>query len=295
MIASTSTKLPSKGTCAGGCDAQEAAQPLAAYALLYACRAFSKVSLQLIAGCLKWLSVQGRRQGLARSHTVHGAKVVVVGLTVPGNVVRGDSSMYTLRRADAEGHPIWMTPYMDDAAITQWAIAAQRGDRDAAASFIHATTGQLRRVLRYPSDSEQADDLAQETYLRAFAALPRYAARSPARLWLLSIARRVAADHVRQARRRPRLARSRWDNEVDRQHFTPGPAGLVELEQAIAVLEPSRREAFVLTRVLGLSYSEAADMCDCPIGTIRSRVFCARVDLLAALDEQDAPSSALGP
>jgi RNA polymerase sigma-70 factor, ECF subfamily len=174
---------------------------------------------------------------------------------------------------------------MDDAQITAWALAAQSGDRDAAAAFIRATTGQLQRMLRYLGDSEHVDDLVQETYLRAFTALPRYARRSPARLWLLSIARNVAADHIRRAQRRPRtIPEADWRHEADARHAHPGPAGLVAVQQAIAALEPERREAFVLTRILGLSYEEAAQACGCPVGTIRSRVYRARSDLIAALD-----------
>lgn len=185
---------------------------------------------------------------------------------------------------------------MDDHEITQWAMAAQGGDRDAAAAFIRATTPQLRRVLSYLGDPGHVDDLVQETYLRAFAALPRYGQRSPARLWLLSIARRVAADHVRKARRSPRLGDADWQHELDTRYATPALAGLVAVQQAVAALDPERREAFVLTRVLGLSYSEAAQACGCPVGTIRSRVFRARTDLIAALGEgHDGPSSASGP
>jgi RNA polymerase sigma-70 factor, ECF subfamily len=173
---------------------------------------------------------------------------------------------------------------MDDAQITAWALAAQRGDRDAATAFIRATTAQLQRMLRYLGDSEHVDDLVQETYLRAFAALPRYAQRSPARLWLLSIARNVAADHLRRAQRRPRtLPETDWLHETDARHAHPGPAGLVAVRHAIAALDPERREAFVLTRILGLSYDEAAQACGCPVGTIRSRVHRARTDLITAL------------
>ncbi len=51
----------------------------------------------------------------------------------------------------------------------------------------------------------------------------------------------------------------------------------------VAGLEPERREAFVLTQVVGLSYAEAADVCSCPVGTIRSRVARARADLVDGL------------
>ncbi len=52
----------------------------------------------------------------------------------------------------------------------------------------------------------------------------------------------------------------------------------------MAALDPDRREAFVLTQVLGLSYAEAAEVCRVPVGTIRSRVSRARADLLTAVD-----------
>lgn len=185
---------------------------------------------------------------------------------------------------------------MDDDEITQQALAAQGGDRDAAAAFIRATAPQLRPLLSYLSDRERVDDLVQETYLRAFAALPSYRRHSPARLWLLAIARRVAADHVRHAQRRPcTTGLDQW-HEPGTRHAVPGAAGQVSLQRAIADLEPDRREAFVLTRVLGLSYAEAAETCGCAVGTIRSRVFRARSDLIAILGaDDDAPSSTCGP
>ncbi|MGH3626633.1 MAG: sigma-70 family RNA polymerase sigma factor [Sciscionella sp.] len=184
---------------------------------------------------------------------------------------------------------------MNDDEITRAALAAQQGDRDAAAAFIRATSPQLRRVLRYLGDSGHIDDLAQETYLRAFAALPRFANRSPARLWLLSIARRVAADGVRKAQRSPKSTgspESYYDAQL--RGRSPDHSGLVALRQAIATLAPERREAFVLTRVIGLSYAEAADACGCPVGTIRSRIYRARTDLMAALREGEGPLSATG-
>ncbi|HEX5405998.1 MAG TPA: sigma-70 family RNA polymerase sigma factor [Pseudonocardiaceae bacterium] len=179
--------------------------------------------------------------------------------------------------------------------MTSWAVAAQRGDRDAAAAFIRATTGQLRRLLSYLADAGQVEDLVQETYLRAFAALPRYAQRSPARPWLLAIARRVAADQVRANQHSPRRAGGDWEYELDRRRSVADHSGAAELRHAIAALEPERREAFVLTRVMGLSYAEAAQACDCPVGTIRSRVFRARADLLDALRADEDPVTSAGP
>jgi len=183
---------------------------------------------------------------------------------------------------------------VDDEVVTGWAVAAQRGDREAAAAFIRATTPQLHRLMSYLGDPGEVEDLVQETYLRAFAALSRYAQRSPARLWLWSIARRVAADQIRRKRRGPRLSAQDWQQVLDTRRTVPAPATTVEIRTAIAALEPDRREAFVLTRVAGLSYGEAAAVCQCPIGTIRSRVYRARLDLLAALDEHHNSAYGLG-
>ena len=135
-----------------------------------------------------------------------------------------------------------------------------------------------------PRRPGETQDLAQETYLRAFRALPGYAARSGARTWLLSIARRVCADAVRERRRRPRL-----DLAADVPD-APGPgADLgegVALRQAVGALHPDRRDAFVLTQLVGLSYPEAAEVCGCPVGTIRSRVARARADLVEGIRDE---------
>lgn len=176
----------------------------------------------------------------------------------------------------------------DESEITRWALAAGTGDRAAATAFIRATTRDVHRFLNHLADPGDVEDLAQETYLRAMRALPAFDARSSAKTWLLAIARRAAADHVRAARRRPRLV---WDSATAaaaRAEAVPSFDGDVLLGRLLHGLEPGRREAFVATQVLGLSYAEAADVCQCPIGTIRSRVARAREDLVAALRADDA-------
>lgn len=68
----------------------------------------------------------------------------------------------------------------------------------------------------------------------------------------------------------------------------PDPAGALSVEALLRGLESDRRLAFVLTQVLGLSYAEAAEVCGCPVGTIRSRVARARADLVERLGEATA-------
>ncbi|MER7080503.1 sigma factor-like helix-turn-helix DNA-binding protein, partial [Saccharopolyspora kobensis] len=87
----------------------------------------------------------------------------------------------------------------------------------------------------------------------------------------------VAADQVRYERARP-------VSPVDAAAVErPQPGGfeeVVELNVMLDGLDPERREALLLTQVLGLSYQETAEVCGCPIGTVRSRVARAREDLL---------------
>lgn len=168
--------------------------------------------------------------------------------------------------------------------LTAWALAASRGDETAAAAFVRASQVEVWRLLAGLTSRAVADDLTQETYLRAFRALPRFRGEASARTWLLAIARRVAADHFRVRGRRPVEV---FDTEAGVRAPAVGsdPAGQVSVRLLVDRLDPDRREAFVLTQVVGLSYAEAAAVCGCPIGTVRSRVARARTDLAAALEE----------
>lgn len=177
---------------------------------------------------------------------------------------------------------------VNDVTVTGWALAAGNGDRTALTAFVQATEHDVYRFLVHLHGADGAEDLAQETYLRALRSLPRFAARSSARTWLLSIARRVAIDHVRAARTRPRITPEEdWDSGGG--GLSPGLEDQIVLRQLVAALAPDRREAFVLTQILDLSYAEAAEVSGCPVGTIRSRVARAREDLVRGLEtgEQD--------
>lgn len=178
----------------------------------------------------------------------------------------------------------------DDTDVTSWALEAGRGDQAAAAAFIRVTQQQVRRFLAALISPAEADDLAQETYLRALRSLPSFAGRSSARTWLFSIARRVAVDHVRTATSRPRTVPMTNSHDVAHADESDFDRQVV-LEQVIAALPTERREAFVVTQVLGLSYAEAAQVCGCPVGTIRSRVSRAREDLVVALQARSGGSA----
>ncbi len=192
-----------------------------------------------------------------------------------------------------------MVERRDDPRVTAWAIAAGQGDRDALTRFVRATQHDVHRYVSHLSSPREADDLTQDTYLRALRALPRFAGRSPARIWLLSIARHTVADAVRHSVRRPR-ARGVEDWDVlaavtGHPKLRTAADESVLLHRLVAALDPDRREAFVLTQLLGLSYDEAAGTCGCPVGTIRSRVARAREDLVEAMSTGSRSQRGTGP
>jgi RNA polymerase sigma-70 factor, ECF subfamily len=181
-----------------------------------------------------------------------------------------------------------MTASRDDEAVTELALAAARGNARALEAFIKATQQDVWRFVTYLSDAGSADDLTQETYLRAIGAIERFSGRSTARTWLLAIARRVVADHIRHAQARPRTAPGADpENLVNGDRHARGFEDLVEVTTMIASLTAEQREALLLTQLLGLPYADAAAVCGCPVGTIRSRVARARDALLAGVQHDD--------
>ncbi|HZE41893.1 MAG TPA: sigma-70 family RNA polymerase sigma factor [Stackebrandtia sp.] len=171
-----------------------------------------------------------------------------------------------------------MTPPSDDSA-TALALSARDGDPAAVAAFVRATQSEVWRLCAALSDRDAADDLTQETFVRALKALPSFAARSSVRTWLLGIARRTCADHVRALVRRRGLARRAVDHAV---WVSPDASEAVNIADLLGRLSLERRAAFVLTQVVGLTYAEAAVVENVPVGTIRSRVARAREELLDA-------------
>ncbi|MBV7294460.1 RNA polymerase sigma factor [Corynebacterium sp. TAE3-ERU12] len=179
-----------------------------------------------------------------------------------------------------------MPQHCSEDSVTRLALQAGRGDADALSEFIRATQTDVWRFFAHLADPDIADDLTQETYLRVMGALPRFAARSSARTWLLSVARRVWVDSVRHDLSRPRKStvtlEDATDSVVGSSEKNSSWADLVDVKILLDGLEPARREALILTQVLGYSYQEAAEIANCRVGTIRSRVSRARNDLIAA-------------
>lgn len=175
--------------------------------------------------------------------------------------------------------------------LTRLLLDARSGDRRALEQFVAETEHDVRTLCRYLGDADNHDDLAQETYERAFGSLHRYRADGPAKHWLLTIARRTCVDATRKRSRR-RAMRRRVAEQGDLQLVEgPNDAFRAEWTELLDELPPERRAAFVITQLNGLRYDEAADVLDVPIGTIRSRVSRAREQLVSLLEPSEDRSA----
>ena len=143
-------------------------------------------------------------------------------------------------------------------------------------------------VMRYVRDPEQALDISQEAFIKAYRALPRFRGDSAFYTWLYRIAVNTAKNYLAAQRRRP------MDIELDMQDpdqyglhaklketDTPEAIALSQemqdtLERAIEALPDDLRTAIILRELDGMSYEEIAQTMDCPVGTVRSRIFRAR-------------------
>ncbi|MEW2635474.1 sigma-70 family RNA polymerase sigma factor [Streptomyces sp. NPDC048389] len=178
-----------------------------------------------------------------------------------------------------------------DEPVTRLALAARDGDPGAVDRFVRALHRDVWRYVAYLSaDPQAADDLTQETFLRALGSLHRFEGRSSARTWLLSIARRTVVDSLRHTAARPKVSdRDDWQFAAERTQprDLPGFEDGIALAELLALIPAERREAFLLTQLLGLPYAEAATAISCPVGTVRSRVARARSSLIELLRDAE--------
>ena len=181
--------------------------------------------------------------------------------------------------------PQYRRPAVDD--LTALLTDARGGDRVSLTAFVRATQPEVWRLARHLVGPDDADEITQDTYVRAWKALPSFRGDASARTWLLAIARRACADAVRGHTRRRRL-HTRVATEPMPLAIEDIAAAGGDLLELVDGLAPERREAFVLTQVLGCSYDEAARIAGVPVGTIRSRVARARESLIEAVRAADA-------
>ena len=146
----------------------------------------------------------------------------------------------------------------------------------------------VKLIMRYVPDSSEALDVAQEAFLKAYRALPKFRGDSAFYTWLYRIAINTAKNHMLAARRRPLEYASdihgpesfEWHASLQDTDSPEGHALSDELrrtvEDTIGALPNDLRMAIMLRELDGLSYEEISQAMDCPLGTVRSRIFRAR-------------------
>ena len=167
-----------------------------------------------------------------------------------------------------------------------------------AVSFKRELTGVIPHLRAFARGlcgrPDLADDLVQETMLKAWAAQERFEPGTSLRAWTFVILRNAYLTDMRRNR-----FRADYDETVaERILVAPpgqeGPMHLADLHRALLTLPPERREALLLVGAGGFSYEEAAEICECAVGTIKSRVGRARATLAAMIEQGAIPRRAVG-
>ncbi len=151
-----------------------------------------------------------------------------------------------------------------------------------------------RLIARWVRDPHWVEDLTQETFIKAYRALPDFRGEAQFYTWLYRIAVNAAKKHLIAQGKKPQLMASPWSEESDEtfspswdsieqytDHNTPESVLASQeiaqaVERALQALPDDQREAVTLREVEGMSYEDIAAVMDCPIGTVRSRIFRAR-------------------
>ena len=146
----------------------------------------------------------------------------------------------------------------------------------------------LKLIMRYVRDAAEAEDVAQEAFIKAYRALPGFRGDSAFYTWLYRIAINTAKNSLVAKKRRPLdydldLQDPEQHDMQNRLQDSDTPEALVLSDEiretvnaAIAALPEELRTAIVMREIDGLSYEEIAAAMDCPVGTVRSRIFRAR-------------------
>jgi RNA polymerase sigma-70 factor (ECF subfamily) len=135
---------------------------------------------------------------------------------------------------------------------------------------------------------DRADDLVQETLLRALANIDSFEPGSNMPAWLFTILRNLFRSEYRKRRREVEDAEGTYAQSLKSQPEQSSHIEFQEFRAALAKLPPDQREALILVGASGFSYEEAAQICGCAVGTIKSRVNRARVRLAEMLSIESA-------
>jgi len=169
-----------------------------------------------------------------------------------------------------------------------YVAATLRGDLRAFEALVERHRDVVVRVAARIAGRDEAEDVSQDAFLRAFHRLGRFRADASFRAWLLQITHNAAIDHI--SRRRPEPVESAETPEDPERTVARLPAERLESRERLARLErklrglsPDARVVLVLRDIEGLSYEEIADITQAPLGTVKVRLFRARRDLIQML------------
>jgi RNA polymerase sigma-70 factor (ECF subfamily) len=165
----------------------------------------------------------------------------------------------------------------------------QAGDKKAFDLLVLKHQNKIAQLInRYIRDPHETLDVAQETFIKAYRALPAFRGESAFYTWLYRIAINTAKNHIAARSRRPLdddieievAEQFEGENSLKDQETPEGLLMRDELgriiQMALNELPPELRTAITLREMDGLSYDEIAEVMDCPVGTVRSRIFRAR-------------------
>lgn len=169
----------------------------------------------------------------------------------------------------------------------------QHGDKEAYALLVDKYQRRVERLItRMTRDSNEIDDITQEAFIKAYRALPQFRGESAFYTWLYRIAVNTAKNYLAARAHRPRPFTERVGQEheemetfADEDHLmdvnTPESVMMSKqiaetVNRAVGELQEELRVAITLREIDGLSYEEIAQAMQCPIGTVRSRIFRAR-------------------
>ena len=163
----------------------------------------------------------------------------------------------------------------------------------ASAEFKRELTGVIPHLRAFARGlcgrPDMADDLVQEALLKAWAAQARFEPGTSMRAWTFVILRNAYLTDMRRNRFRGDYDETVAERILVAPAAQEGPLHLSDMHRALLQLPPERREALLLVGAGGFSYEEAAQICDCAVGTIKSRVGRARATLSAMMESGSMP------
>jgi RNA polymerase sigma-70 factor (ECF subfamily) len=160
---------------------------------------------------------------------------------------------------------------------------------DSVRDDILATVPKLRAfAMSLCGNADRADDLVQETLLRALAKIDAFRPGTNMPAWLFTILRNQFRSEYRKRRREVEDATGMYAESLKSQPEQERRLEFKELRAALAKLPPDQREAVILVGASGFSYEEAATICGCAIGTVKSRVNRARTRLAELMSLEDS-------